>query len=209
VRRSPLLLVVLVWLVAGSARAATEHDHDVTLRENTFEPAELVIAPGETVRWTNRGAVAHSTTADNDSFDATMLPTEDFDATFDRPGRYPYHCTFHRDQGMRGVVIVRASSTTTSSSTTTTRPSRTTSTLEPGGSAITAPGETTTTTVEETTTTVDDTTTTTRNLDLAAGGDPGDSDDDTATGLAAALASLLLLGVSGGTLFLLRKGQPA
>lgn len=195
---------MLAWLATGAVEAA---DHGVDVLDNRYEPATITVAPGDKVIWTNKGLLNHTVTADNRSFTSgPMLPTERFGPTFTEPGRYPYRCDFHEDQGMQGVVIVRAA-TATSSTTTTTRVPRTTSTLEPGGSAVTAPGETTTTTVDETTTTVAETTTTTRDLDLAAGGDLGDGGDDTSTGLAAALASLLLLGVSGSMLLLLRKGQ--
>jgi plastocyanin len=78
----------------------------VDITGNKYAPAELVVAPGTTVEWTNRDDVDHTATADDDSWDTGILSTgEKGSHTFDAPGRYPYYCTVH--PFMKAVVVVK------------------------------------------------------------------------------------------------------
>jgi amicyanin len=81
----------------------------VTMRNSTFQPAEITVSAGTTVTWTNEDAVPHTVTSgtrDNPtgSFDASVASGGTFSFTFEDPGTYEYHCTIH--PGMDGVVIV-------------------------------------------------------------------------------------------------------
>lgn len=89
-----------------------------------FEPAEVVIAPGDTIVFSMGQAGPH-----NVVFDAKQIPGQDkklakklsaaqlvydtegmIEITFPRnikPGVYPYFCQPHRGAGMYGKVIVR------------------------------------------------------------------------------------------------------
>lgn len=79
----------------------------VSIVDSVFEPAEITIAPGMTVIWTNEGSLDHTVTADDGSFDSGTLEGGDaFFRTFGEPGEYPYHCQFHGEEGMVGTVIV-------------------------------------------------------------------------------------------------------
>ena len=75
-----------------------------------FEPKVLTVAPGTTVEWVNDGG-RHSVEADDGSFKSDALKQGDkFEHTFDKPGKYPYHCEFHGEKGgkdMAGTIIVR------------------------------------------------------------------------------------------------------
>lgn len=84
-----------------------EGENVVTIRDFAFASAEIRIRPGETVRWVNDDPVAHTVTADDGTFDSDLLENgEGFSRRFDRPGRYPYHCTPH--PFMTGVVVVES-----------------------------------------------------------------------------------------------------
>ncbi|MFO8174956.1 MAG: plastocyanin/azurin family copper-binding protein [Longimicrobiales bacterium] len=75
----------------------------------TFEPDEVTISPGTTVRWTNAAPVFHTITPDdhNEWIQATVQEAgETFEHTFQRVGVFPYYCAVHRDVGMTGVIIV-------------------------------------------------------------------------------------------------------
>jgi hypothetical protein len=74
------------------------------IRDGTFAPA-LTVAAGTTVTWTNEDWAPHTATAEDGSFDSGRLNQGDsFDQTFDEPGTFAYHCSFH--PGMMGSVVV-------------------------------------------------------------------------------------------------------
>jgi plastocyanin len=86
---------------------------EVSMDALNFIPAEITVAPGDTVHWLNNSAFPHTVTAGErnnptDLFDAgTLEPGESFSFTFDEAGTYNYFCAIH--SGMDGVVTVEAS----------------------------------------------------------------------------------------------------
>ena len=93
----------------------------VTVSDYSFSPATLSVKAGETVTWTNDGAVAHTATsdaADSVTWDSGALggstpnpyggstPGGSFSFTFTKPGTYSYHCSYHQAQGMTGTITV-------------------------------------------------------------------------------------------------------
>lgn len=97
----------------------------VMTNELTFDAACVRVRVGETVRWTNPSAVAHTVTADAskaanaanvrlpdgaEPFDSGSVPAGgQFDHTFTVSGRYDYVCLPHEGAGMVGTVIVEQS----------------------------------------------------------------------------------------------------
>ncbi len=80
----------------------------VTILNYAFSPASITIAPGMTVIWTNRDSVAHTVTADDNSWGSGNLAQgATYSHTFTTPGVYPYHCAIH--PGMHGSVTVTTS----------------------------------------------------------------------------------------------------
>src|SRR6185295_16910115 len=74
-----------------------------------FEPKILTVTAGTTVEWVNEGG-RHTVEADNGSFKSDVLTDgKTFEHTFDKPGTYAYHCSFHGESGgkdMAGKIIV-------------------------------------------------------------------------------------------------------
>lgn len=105
-------LLLIAFLMAGehsAARPAQEQTHEVGVGDNFFDPQEIRIDVGDTVRWNGGGLRPHTVTSDDDLFDSGRIRAgDDFDFTFDEKGTYFYHCTLHGDpqRGMWGVVIV-------------------------------------------------------------------------------------------------------
>lgn len=114
-----LLLATLAVVPAASAAS-----HQVAVRDNFFDPAELTIQAGDTVTWTNLGNNAHNVVADDGSFRCAdgcnstggdgSVQTGDwsFTLTFDEVGDVPYYCNLHGAPGgigMAGTVIVEGS----------------------------------------------------------------------------------------------------
>jgi plastocyanin len=66
----------------------------------------ITVTTGQTVRWTNADAVAHTVTFDRGATSSQELAQgATFVVRFDTPGRFAYHCTPH--PFMKGVVIVQ------------------------------------------------------------------------------------------------------
>jgi plastocyanin len=72
---------------------------DVTARDDVFDPEDLTVPLGTTVRWTNAGMELHSVTSGEspesgtagELFDMDIEPGETFSFTFDTPGLYRRH----------------------------------------------------------------------------------------------------------------------
>jgi plastocyanin len=81
---------------------------DVPIVDFAFQPQAITITAGSSIRWINAGQLPHTATSDlgsSQSWDSgTLNPGEVFTETFNLPGSYPYHCTFH--PGMVGTVTV-------------------------------------------------------------------------------------------------------
>jgi plastocyanin len=78
---------------------------DVAIVDMSFQPAEVSVAAGDTVRWTNMQSMAHTVTADDGSFDSGLLgENQSFSHTFSQPGTFGYHCSIHAF--MTGTVDV-------------------------------------------------------------------------------------------------------
>jgi plastocyanin len=88
--------------------------------KNFFDPAELTITVGDTVRWVNECeegvACVHSAQAYPDKipagaevFDSTLLTGQGliYEHTFTVPGEYEYFCLLHEALGMKGKIIVQ------------------------------------------------------------------------------------------------------
>ena len=118
----PLLLVAAVAIIAAScngtgpsaygASASTAATttaataiNAATIKGFSFQPEVLKVKVGAKVTWTNDDTVAHTVTADTNSFaSGNLQPGGSFSFTFTRPGTYAYHCSIH--PSMHGSVVV-------------------------------------------------------------------------------------------------------
>jgi plastocyanin len=89
----------------------------------SFEPAQVTIHVGDTIKWENVGNSVHHATDDfaaaikSDDvarpagakpFDSGFIPPgTNFTQTFTIPGTYKYVCAAHETSGMSGEVVVR------------------------------------------------------------------------------------------------------
>lgn len=98
----------------GAEVVITVNAFDPANADNAYDPLELEVPVGTTVRWTNEDAIAHTvtsgvsdgTTGDGDGrFDSGFLEQGDsFTYTFTEPGEFPYFCIPH--PWMKGKIIV-------------------------------------------------------------------------------------------------------
>ena len=80
---------------------------EIALLDDRFDPPELTVAAGTTLRFVNRGANWHSVAAFDGSFDSGRVdPGGSFAVRLDQPGEYRIICKHHGLRGMVGRVIV-------------------------------------------------------------------------------------------------------
>ena len=139
-----LITVLVCFYGQGVLHAATV---EVSMVNFKFEPQNVPINVGDTIKWTNNGTVQHTTTSGTNctkdgKWDSGLLsPGQTFSFIFNTAGNFPYYCIPHCALfGMTGTVIVNAGPATT------TVPGTTTSV--PGGTTTTTAAGTTTTTVK-------------------------------------------------------------
>jgi plastocyanin len=95
----------------------------VNIQDFSFIPASLTIKVGTTVRWSNKGPSAHTTTSDAGAWNSGPLNAPGggggygggstaggtFDFTFTQAGTFAYHCSLHPPSsypGFTGMVTV-------------------------------------------------------------------------------------------------------
>ena len=73
------------------------------MADNSFTPASVKVAVGESVTFENEGAIAHTVTGDD--FDSgSLAPGDTFTFKASEAGTFSYVCTFH--PGMQGTIEV-------------------------------------------------------------------------------------------------------
>jgi plastocyanin len=100
----------VVLSVALPASAFAQDAPSVSVQDNLFVPKQAEIVAGDSLTWSHDGAVEHTITADDGSFDSGIInPGDTFAFTFDSSGMYPYYCQIHGAPGgvgMAGMVLV-------------------------------------------------------------------------------------------------------
>src|SRR5713226_948999 len=127
--RLPALLLVTVACTSssgpgGSGCTPSATVACVTIQDFTFSPASLPIKVGTTVKWTNNGPSAHTTTSDAGVWNSGTLsaPTGggaygggaaggSYQFAFTAQGTYGYHCAIHPPSlpqyaGFTGTITV-------------------------------------------------------------------------------------------------------
>ena len=80
----------------------------VKITNFAFSPANLTVAAGSTVTWTNTDDEPHtvaSATADKPFKSAGLDTNDSFAVRFDKPGIYTYFCSIHPQ--MTGTITVK------------------------------------------------------------------------------------------------------
>ena len=89
-----------------AATGAPVESATVDIKSFKFKPVTIAVKKGGRVRWTNSDAAAHTSTADDRSFDTqTIDKGKARMVTFTEAGTFPYHCDFH--PFMKATVVVK------------------------------------------------------------------------------------------------------
>ena len=98
-------VVALSWLVGLSAAVRALPPASVDVQDSKYLPPALTVAPGTTVRWTNRDEETHTVTSATGLFGSAGLDLgEAYTYTFMAAGVYPYTCELH--PFMQGTIVV-------------------------------------------------------------------------------------------------------
>lgn len=104
--KSIVVLVALTFL-AGLPLQTLAQAQEVGISDYKFQPAELKIKAGTTVKWiNNEKRVSHSIlfTGPGGFESERIFPGDAWQRTFDKPGSYPYTCGPHPE--MKGRIEV-------------------------------------------------------------------------------------------------------
>jgi plastocyanin len=97
-------IVLPLALLAGGSPASTVHT--VEIRGMAFHPAELTVAPGDTVVWVNLDIVPHTATAPANALETGLLQHGQLGRYVPgRAGKISYVCALHPI--MRGALTVK------------------------------------------------------------------------------------------------------
>ncbi|MDP9370662.1 MAG: multicopper oxidase domain-containing protein, partial [Chloroflexota bacterium] len=92
---------------AGLAGVEADGVVEIEMVDDRFQPREVEVAAGTTVKWVNKGRNWHSIASRDGGFSSPKLgPGESFSFRFEAQGVYRYFCKHHGLQGMAGRVTV-------------------------------------------------------------------------------------------------------
>ena len=101
-----MLLGPLVGALLAYGAVAAQEANEIKIDNFVFNPPELTIAVGTTVKFVNHDDIPHSVVDKNKAFRSKALDTDDsFTFTFANAGTYDYFCGLHPH--MTGKIIVK------------------------------------------------------------------------------------------------------
>jgi plastocyanin len=97
VLRATFMAGTTLAMTALAARPTTAVETvTISIDNFAFSPAEVAVAPGTTVIWTNHDDIPHTVTSTDGVFKSHALDTDDsFSFTFEKAGSYQYFCSLH------------------------------------------------------------------------------------------------------------------
>lgn len=92
--------------LASPASAPLGATQTVQLQDFKFSPTTITIAVGDTINFTNAGAVAHTATAGDGSWDSGNLNAgQSFSHTFSAAGSFIVYCKYHGQANGTGMAM--------------------------------------------------------------------------------------------------------
>ena len=110
--RQELVIAFLLCAITGAvAQTATSSAPAVvTIKNLSYQPAQINVQPGQTVEFRNQDIFAHTVTADDGSFDSGLIqPGSSWKLTISKPATIAYHCAPHPNMKATLVVANQAS----------------------------------------------------------------------------------------------------
>lgn len=100
---------MFLLLLAAPSLSLAQTTHVVQVIDFAFNPKDITIQAGDTVRWENApGGASHNVIAEDLSFSSGAAQSSfTYEFTFNTGGNYPYFCAPHQGLGMVGSVTVQ------------------------------------------------------------------------------------------------------
>lgn len=100
------VLFILMIAITSCKKKEDPGPNEVFLQNYKFNPSELTVQTGTTVRFVNKDGVTHTVTEKNNLFNSGDMRKGDvFEYTFTNAGTYDLYCKYH--SGMTGKIIVQ------------------------------------------------------------------------------------------------------
>ena len=95
--------------ISGRTGKRGETGNVVHILQDHFDPRVMQIIAGTTITWVNNDEIAHSVTADDESFDSwNIQPGASFSKVITQVGTLNYHCKYHPEMvGQLNVTGVK------------------------------------------------------------------------------------------------------
>jgi plastocyanin len=109
-------IALVVGIFAVNTAPATAAEVSVKMGADNgmlaFEPANITVKKGDTVKFVNNKLAPHNivfdgAAADKSHNDMMFSAGESYSVTFDEAGEFPFYCSPHRGAGMQGKVTVQ------------------------------------------------------------------------------------------------------
>jgi plastocyanin len=92
----PLLAAGCAAVLLGSSPGAAQDAIEVRMRNNLYEPAQLTVPAGTSVRFVNLDADIHTVSDRGGAFESGLMFNRDaWTYVFNNPGTYEYFCLPH------------------------------------------------------------------------------------------------------------------
>ena len=90
---------------AGCSSPAPRH-YEIAMKNFTFQPAQLTVARGDTIVFSNTDFVPHTATARDATWDSKSIDgSKAWSFVPSAPGTHEYYCVFHPT--MHATIVVR------------------------------------------------------------------------------------------------------
>jgi plastocyanin len=94
--RNLLGALIAMVLISPAGAAGQGTLHTVTIEGVQFNPAELLVHPGDRIVWVNKDLFPHTVTATDKAFDSGSIAVDaSWSYTVTKKGEVEYSCTFH------------------------------------------------------------------------------------------------------------------
>ena len=105
------IALLFIGLTSSASAAPNAATASVSIQNFLFVPASLTINSGDSVKWTNLDAAAHSAFSQGGNFSTGSLATnQSATIPFNTAGTFAYICGIH-GASMSGTIVVRAPAT--------------------------------------------------------------------------------------------------
>jgi len=103
---SPLLTTESPTVVTTATLQKTPmvSDNTIRIKKLAFDPANITVKVGSTVRWVNQDSVPHRIMFADGTYSQTLAASDSWSRKIDSVGTYNYICSIHPE--MHGTVIV-------------------------------------------------------------------------------------------------------